>query len=292
MERNIFFSPVRVYKDQSLGMSYNSVLWMRSLKPCILYWDNVYTQKLLETGNNATGDPNPELDFLSHNDALGITTFSSGKDILKSLPDWRQEIHNFLIEQNKKDRLGIMFHSDGGEDQVELIQNFFGTDPELNNKLLNVEVILKNCFPVPQPNVSYEDILKFKSKRNAELLSFHSKIEELSHIFVKNSDFETSVKLAKSQLEPVLNDIHKTMTENLRNVALTSLKVNLGNFSKNAIIGASTGLIVGEPIAGAMVGSAIGGLIGMVKDAIDTPQFEGPFAYTFYATTDLRLDFN
>lgn len=98
---------------------------------------------------------------------------------------------------------------------------------ELAEKSRVLEVNLYNSLPIPSPNVSFDDILKFKERRRDELLEFRFALDqfqfELSHL----NDSEKAIRSHIDYVQQKLIDIERLMKESAMNRVLDNVKIRM-----------------------------------------------------------------
>jgi len=122
-----------------------------------------------------------------------------------------------------------------------------------------VEAILYRALPVPNEEISFEDILYFKQRRTDELQALRAELDDLHLHIVSQSDIPRATSTALNRLEKALIDIDKATTEAWPRKLRSSLKldISLSNIAAGAMGGASVAASFALPIAaGAGLGAA------------------------------------
>ena len=147
-------------------------------------------------------------------------------------------------------------------DQVEFEKLAFQlADKKIKTNKLQIE----NCLPVPSPNVSIEQIIKFKNKRKQELLKFRTEIDELERNLNKaESDEERKIKMIQfsEKIQIGLIDLKKLLGDSKLDYVLNGFS-SLLDFKQKEIVGTVTGL----GVAGAGVVSSLP-LVGIGAGAV------------------------
>ena len=173
----------------------------------------------------------------------------------------------------------------------------FGTDfwlPESARiQTRTIEVELYSVLPVPGPNTSFDDILKFKDRRSAELQAFRVAMDDLYGSITSNCDIPRSKVVAITKLEHALKNLHKVAAESWSQRLLSSLKVevSLPRLASGAALGATIASSVSLPVNwGAAIGAAAASLKFDIKQngiSVGAPVGRGDYAYVYRVEQEL-----
>lgn len=160
-----------------------------------------------------------------------------------------------------------------------------------NRRALEVE--LHNALPSPDPSAPLSDVLKFKERRESELLALREALDELYLRAVESSDVARAERAALLKLERSLSDLDRAARETWVSHFRRSMKVELklSDAMSSAVIAALAGSQIGIPLA---LSGAVGALAASVTfeprtiRAPDLPDGLQPFAYVFHAIQELR----
>jgi hypothetical protein len=134
-----------------------------------------------------------------------------------------------------------------------------------DNKELTYRFQLDKCLPSPSPDCSIKSILKFKKKREQELIKFRKEIDKLeSELKSANDDEERKLKMIQfqEQIKLDLIEIKKLMGDSSLKYLLNGLS-SLLEIKKPEIVGTLTGLGVAGAVATVLpfVGLGAGALL-------------------------------
>jgi hypothetical protein len=124
----------------------------------------------------------------------------------------------------------------------------------------SIEVELYSSLPVPSQDVSLEEILEFKSRRDAELAQFRAAMDALYQETARAADIPRAKLQAQDQLQKAIQDLNNAFGESFSRRLLASLKVELN--VPNIAAGAAASVAFGFPIE---MGAAVGAVAGAVK---------------------------
>lgn len=113
-----------------------------------------------------------------------------------------------------------------------------------NEKTLTHRIQFDNCLPTPNSNVSIEKIIKFKKKREQELLQFRIELDKIeADINAATDDISRKRKMVQFQekVQKELIEIKKLMGDSKLDFILNSFS-SLLDFKQKEIIGTATGL--------------------------------------------------
>lgn len=156
-----------------------------------------------------------------------------------------------------------------------------------------VDIELYNMFPSPA-EVSFEDILEFKLRRNDELVALRAAMDQLYIYIIQSNDIPRAKPIVINKLEAIIKDLNLAATEAWKERKLSSLKVELNapNIAAHALTGATASMLFG---VSAELGAALGAFSSMLKFEI-TPTSNNvflqerirDFSYVFHAAKDLK----
>jgi hypothetical protein len=124
---------------------------------------------------------------------------------------------------------------------------------ELSHETQALEIELYNVLPVPSDEVSLDDILWFKDRRNDELLALREAMDGLYLGAIDSSDGPRAKTAAIARLERSLRDLHKVVNESWAPKLLSRFKVELD---------------VPSAVGGAAFGSAALNILPILDEAI------------------------
>lgn len=129
-----------------------------------------------------------------------------------------------------------------------------------------IEVELYNCIPVPNSNVTLEDILNFKEHRKDELQEFRTLMDETYLSILNSPDQDFSMNTSIERLKSKINDINRIMDESIIEKVLrnTKIEIDFGNLTKN-VMSSIAGLTVGQAINMPLVGATAGFLSSTIN---------------------------
>jgi hypothetical protein len=176
-----------------------------------------------------------------------------------------------------------------GQDSQTLIAPLTGT---VETRCIEVE--LYSAVPVPTPDVSFEDILDFKRRRNDELKSFRSAMDALYQEVIGAADIPRAKLQAIAGLESAVQELNKVFRENFARRFLSSLKVelNVPNITMGAAGGAVAASKFGLPLelgaAAGAIGAAVRFDLPYVRKGINIPDRLKDYAYLIHVERELR----
>lgn len=172
-------------------------------------------------------------------------------------PNFVVRADSFLEDIKKLHRLGI------GEN----------VDNERTQRITG-DVELINCLPIPPINVSLEEILEFKLKRESELIALRVCLDDLYLAIANSSDIPRAKINQIQKLELALRDLEKTTHENWRNRLLKkqtiSVDLNLETITKGIVAGA-VGSSFTTPLGGLISGAAYS-LLSSIKFTVSNEE--------------------
>jgi hypothetical protein len=112
-----------------------------------------------------------------------------------------------------------------------------------NKDFNSIKVRLQECLPVPTENVSFEQILNFKLKRNDELLALHTSIDELYIEILKSPDSNFSSKKCISELNLSIQNLEKSSNETFKHLNKYDLTTELNINAKDIALALGGGVV-------------------------------------------------
>ncbi|OGR00271.1 MAG: hypothetical protein A2505_09580 [Deltaproteobacteria bacterium RIFOXYD12_FULL_55_16] len=279
MSRGIVITPRFEFDGQrfSMGGGFDPV----SLRQYLLYWD-----KLDWPNNNiiAIGDA-PELEFLRSAGVLErtmvrFTSFAGnvGYAMLQMQVSALEE-----RDKNEPGTWSLAQHS-----------KLLASSPEGTVETRSLEVEIYSAVPVPAADVSFEEILEFKQRRNSELLHFRSAMDELYQEAASAADIPRAKLQAQDRIQRALQDLNDVFGESFARRFLSSLKVelNIPNIAGLALAGGAAAASFGMPIAVAAGAGAIAGALKFdmahIRKGANIPASLRAYAYLHHIEQELR----
>lgn len=125
------------------------------------------------------------------------------------------------------------------------------------------EIELYNALPTPGDEISFQDVLEFKARRQSELRALRAAMDGLYLEIENNADIPRAKIAAIGRLERSLNDLHQVVNESWPRKMLASLKVEIR--LPNIALGYFGGETFGAPLGIPLVGGALGAAASVVK---------------------------
>lgn len=252
------------------------------LREYLLYWDRIDFPQ-----NNIIGfGDSPEIAFLKSCNVLKqtrITFTGSGEMTAAYLSCQLQAVR---MNNEIKGEKGCWSLAQEGS------KLFFNQNEAI--KKSNIQMNLHECLPVPNKDVSLDDILNFKERRSDEFLAFHGMMDEL-YLEVGDSSDPLRAELKNiEKLQRSITELHQIMDESKMKRLLGSVKieVDVKGMIENTI---------GYAMAGKTLGfSAIGsGALGLASSFIKVdselslkpkaiPDELRDYAYLYYAEKEFQ----
>ncbi|XOQ12628.1 MAG: hypothetical protein ACFWTY_01255 [Shouchella clausii] len=155
-----------------------------------------------------------------------------------------------------------------------------------------LEVELYQCLPVPTENVSLDEILEFKQRRNSELLEFRFLMDKLYLDTIESGDFERAKTHNIELLQKKIFDIDRLMGESRFNRVKTNLSTNISisDLVVESLKGFTAGAFIGMPEWGALAGFASSFIkldLGISSKPKGLPEGIKDYAYLYHAKKEL-----
>lgn len=248
--RGIVITPKFTFDGRTLstGSGFDPI----SLRHYLLYWD-----KLDWPDNNiiSLGDGGPDIEFLKSTGVLERTVIKftgfSGNIGYAMLG---MQVAALQIRNDKEPGSWSL-----AQDSQALVAS-----PEGTVEVRSIEVELYSAIPVPTRDVSYDDVLDFKRRREAELKSFRSAMDDLYQEVIASVDIPRAKLQAIVRLERAIQELNNVFGESFSKRFLSSLKVelNIPNIAAFAVGGAAAASTFGIPLA---IGASTGAIAAAVK---------------------------
>jgi hypothetical protein len=152
------------------------------------------------------------------------------------------------------------------------------------------KIRIENALPIPARQVSYDEVLSFKTRRRDELMALRHYIDGLA-LEVSQSGFsEYHQTVAFEKFDKALGDYYKAARPENFLKRLTSLDISysLSDAIKGALAGASSAATVALPsLEHAAISAAVGLSVGVgFKNKVDRT-VPSPFDYVFLAGKEM-----
>ncbi|MEZ9776376.1 DUF6236 family protein [Vibrio sp. 10N.261.54.A5] len=276
MKRGVVVGPTFIPSDGSQEGYHGDLkykLELDSLRFALLFWD-IIDYSALENfmmRDSFLGPSNPELDLLkleglavNDNPPAGLDVELAGRGLyIQEIPLYSQLAS--LVHLNKSD---------------DCEWSLFQTQPEVyipkeaSIIRATTEFSLFNLLPIPASAVPLDDVLRFREKRQPELLALRDVIDSFT---ARICSAENSIKEAekvKNTLERELENYSKVVRELDQNVVFKSItKVATDDFvALSGLLGALSTMFTGIPASIPSMLTLGAGVTASVKLAIkDTP---------------------
>lgn len=262
------------------GFSVDTSVLPRLLRQCLLYWDRIEwpDNNLVSIGGGS------DIDYLISAGVLQRTRIvyqgAFGGDLT---PVFAQgQLRAFEHLESKEPGVWSLAQAND-----ELF--FDGLDIP---KMRSLEIQFYDALPYLPEIVSFEDILEFKLKYNAELLGLRAYMDEAYSSVIESSDLARSRMVAFDRIAAAMSDIERALGGSKLPVfkASFSIDIKLDALATKVGFGAGIAKSLGMPIE---LGAGLGALISMLKlQIVSTPTPKdvraGPFAYLYRAGRELR----
>lgn len=276
MKRGVVVGPTFIPSDGSQKGYHGDLkykLELDSLRFALLFWD-IIDYSALENfmmRDSFLGPSNPELDLLkleglavNEKPPAGLDVELAGRGLyIQEIPLYSQLAS--LVHLNKSD---------------DCEWSLFQTQPEVyipkeaSIVRATTEFSLFNLLPIPASNVPLDDVLRFREKRQPELLALRDVIDSFTaRICSAENSFKEAEKV-KSTLERELENYSKVVQELDQNVVFKSItKVATDDFvALSGLLGALSTMFTGIPASIPSMLTLGAGVAASVKLAIkETP---------------------
>ena len=134
---------------------------------------------------------------------------------------------------------------------------------EFKEKKKTLQIELINQLPVPNENVSFEELLKFKEKRNDEFKKLHNTIDSMYLEILKSPDYEITKKKIFYELNQDIINIKKVSKEKWHTTFDFSMNYEFS--LKDLVLNSGKGILFDK-----MMGTfPLGTVTGALASAID-----------------------
>lgn len=198
------------------------------------------------------------------------------------------QIEHFKVSNNKNPGMWAMGL---GENSILTGEH---VDKDSNGTLIS----LLNAIPIPTTDVPLAEILEFRQRRRAELLSFRSHVQLMLSEITGSNDSEQELLLKIKLLDKACSDLINTTKEWQFPVHLSDFKASL-NFDIKKILGAGYTAFkagnefnLGTTTSAIMgVGAGVAGLLNISADIKFRPASldASPYKYAYHIQNDFLL---
>jgi hypothetical protein len=244
--RGIVVAPRFEFDGQTLHFPGLVGVEAEDLRKYLLYWDKIDypNNNLIGTGTGPNEHFLIEAGVLRRTD-IRFTSFSGNIG------------YGYILAQAQA--LQINNQREPGLWSMVQTANRLFLPSEVSHETRALEIELYNVLPVPSEEVSLEDILRFKERRNDELLALRAAMDELYLEVIDSSDVPRAKTAALRRLENSLRNLHTATNESWASKLLASLRVelNMPNIATHAVVGAALAPTVLDisPSLGAALGA-------------------------------------
>lgn len=240
------------------------------LRRFILYWDKIDLPK----NNRLITGLSPDLEYLKNVGFLEQTAFTveffNSSIGLKILAET-------LKLRNEQNPGGWSILKKGYNDHKTI----------LDGDTKTVEVELYGLLPVPPSDTPFDEILKFKDKRQSELHALRIYMDELYQTIINSADLPRAKDTAILKLETSLNDLHNVTRERWSRFKLSNMKTEIK--ISDLVYGTLAGLGLASqfgapPLLGGVLGSAQAMIkfdLGSCRNSDWLPDEIKNFAYSY-----------
>lgn len=244
MERGIIASPGRMIRNLNGSFSISGNLSVTDINYFLLYFD-----KIVIPDNNIFGIDLSYLEELIRYNIIEtprvVFKYNGFIDNHDFLTISQSITANRLIKNDK--RADWTIHQFG--DQISLM----GKDSAIF-KTIRFEIL--NALPVPNKEVSFEEVLNFKESRKSELMGLHEILDDLYIEILKSPDKDFATRKGISDLRQSIEDLHKVTKERFKFFSnynrTTDLNLNIKTLGTGIGYGYVIDLITGIPLLGAL----------------------------------------
>lgn len=281
MERGVIISPHFTFDGSSLHFPGLAGIEPINLKHYLLYWDKVD----FPNNNMIHIADSPEFELLYQENVFQRTnvTFNSFSGNLGDA---------YLLAQAEAIR--VLNEKNPGKWTLAQNSTKFTLPENISVETASIEFELYNILPTPGNDVSYDDLLEFKVKRNDELKAFRTYMDEIYLEITINRDIPRAKNVALTKLEKSISDLTIAANESWSSKLLSGLKVELSipNIVDNTFKGAGIAAMSSIPIS---LGAAAGAIASVIKfDFSSAPKVVGTkglcsdFAYIASVNHELK----
>ncbi|WP_141431412.1 DUF6236 family protein [Bacillus sp. 03113] len=281
--RGIVISPIKITGKNS--MTINGIDPIK-LRQYLLYWDKIDFPQ-----NNIIGfGDSPDIEYLKNVGVLKQTRVQI--QLSGEMTELYLKGQLMALRMNNEVEKGCWSL---GQENIDLVL------PRSETVLdRGIEFNLYNGLPVPSSDVSFEDIMHFKEKRNDELLEFRFLMDNFYQELLKSGDSERAMLTYIENIYRKIISIDKVMNESKIKRFRGSVKIrfDLGEAIRNTFFGAigaaGAGTILNVPIT-AGLGATMGFASSFIKINSEMslkpkgiPTELKDYAYLYYADKELK----
>ena len=275
-KRGIVISPS--FKSTGYGkLEFGEKFDPLELRKYLMYWDEIDCPS-----NSIIGISSNDIDYLEEVNVVKKTHINlEGVRLLdgRVFIAAQEEAYN----RNNSQEPGVW-------SMAQLSTNPFFTQ---QTSTVGVDFELHGMLPVPSASTPLEDILEFKEKRNAELLSFRAHLDDVYQKIINSADIPRAKNTEVFQLELAIKDLDKTLNESVIQRTVTNLRntINLEFMSIAGLgFGTSAGIAAHLAMPPLLAGAAGAGLITTIKvlSMSSSPKTNPSFNYL----SSIRSNFN
>lgn len=287
--RGIVIAPRYILLDKGKGVEFPGITGINSydLRRYLTYWD-----KLDYPNNNILyTESSPEVAYLEEVGVLKRTMITTPRNRQVYFNEIYPRAHLKVYQDNNLIEPGKWSLAQSTS-KLNLIK-----DQSVSSRTLEIELF--NCLPIPSEEVSLDQILEFKIKRNDELLEFRLIMDEMYLGIINSGDLERAREHSLTLIKKKIKDIDKLMDESMfsriKSNFTTSISINELVFKSlasigGAVAGTEAGNHVGLPTLGAVAGFAGSILsfdLGLGRKPFATGE-DKAFAYLYHTTNELK----
>lgn len=248
----------RVYDEKGKPWIHVPRLDPTLLRTSLLYWDRIDIPDNSLITIKLKGDVN----LLEKEGVLTRTTIPFGTETLGAeksfvvMGEGDKIMAQFSI--GGLDTEGILKFANGAPEQAlqalvqqkEVLWSFIQNSPTLravqsikSEEKKSVLIEIHEALPVPHKGMPLDKILKFKSKRQSELLALREEIDAMYQQIVNSEDLNHAKHASFTRIEKALIDLDKIAKESWGTKAKRSIKLeaNLARMASAAALGVAVG---------------------------------------------------
>jgi len=257
MKRGVVFSPCEIISnEQKTGFHTGKGLNIVELNYLTLYWD-----RLISPTNNLMGIRLPKETDLIDCGILERPRYAvQGPLHSDGMAEFYAEIHAVTLDKLRR-----------VEPETDWRMHFLNDEISISPDQAQIKTTLRfeldKLLPVPGETVPLHEILEFKQRRSAELLSLHSYLDELYQEVINSADFDLQKAKALSGLKNSVADLDKLNAEQWRSPIKFSISSSFEFNLTQVVTALGTGLeafksdSIGEALSYGTVAAILGGFI-------------------------------
>lgn len=261
------------------NFSVSGAIDLRELKRYLLYWDQIIYPTMNGFGPNL--DSLPNLKYLNDNGILVLEDVTVSPESIVPL--------NYKSNIGSISNIPIEFISLGlSVAQIEIakqklnkgeiwniaqIGDSFQLPHCSSDSSSGIEFSLYNCLPIPEENMSFDDIINFRQNNKDNLNLLHRKLETFRRQIVESSDPHRNLVIAQKEILEQVNELAASMQTKKWSVSFETIKSYI-QLSPNELTTLATGALVAHglsipPSLGVVGGYAVNLGIHVIGRAID-----------------------